>query len=87
MSTLPSDGSEWVQASIEVPDIGNPVAHTEILRAVENISGVQSVETIGQALHIVYDPLYITEHELERLVKGSGHATGASHTVRDSPFA
>lgn len=78
---------ELVQAKICVADLGQALAETEILAAVQKAAGVQSVQVVEGDLHVVYDPLQTSEKELERVIRGSGHAPSGGEAERDSPFA
>ena len=78
---------ELVQAKICVRDLAETVAQAEIVPAIQKLPGVQSVQIAGGELHVVYDPLQMSEKELERVIGASGHPTCGGEAERDSPFA
>lgn len=78
---------ELVQAKICVRDLSQALAETEIVATVQKLPGVQSVQTAEDGLHVVYDPLQVSEKEIERAIGASGHPTCGGEAERDSPFA
>jgi hypothetical protein len=77
---------ELVQARLRIPDLTVGTAEVEILRALENTEGVQSMTVHEGELHVVYDPLLTSAHELEALIAQSGHPVTGDQTERDSPL-
>jgi hypothetical protein len=82
-----SGGEELVQASIKIPDLLRTLAEREIVEAILRKPGVKSVNHHGDCLHVVYNPLDVSEHELERAIRASGHIPEHGDAERDSPFA
>ena len=78
---------ELVQAKICVRDLGEALAQNEIVATVQKLPGVQSVQIVGGELHVVYDPLQVSEKEIEQAIGASGHPTCGGEAERDSPFA
>jgi hypothetical protein len=78
---------ELLQAKICVRDLGEALAQAEIVEIVQKLAGVQSVQIAGGELHVVYDPLQVSEKEIERAIGAGGHPTCGGEAERDSPFA
>lgn len=88
MDESPHTGAEeLVQANIRVEHLDAAGTESDVLKAIQQCAGVHTVMIVEGELHVVYDPLQVTEHELERLVRGSGHKPLGGEAHRDSPFA
>jgi hypothetical protein len=78
---------ELMRATISVEHLDSVSTQAEVLAAVQGAEGVKSADTMGGKLHVIYDPVIITEHELEHLIERGGlHPTGGE-AERDSPFS
>lgn len=86
MDPRPTPASELVQVNLTLPDLPQATAQAEIVKAVEAQPGVQRIEIIGDSLHVLYDPVQVTEHEIERLLQRSGHPAKDADVHRDTPF-
>lgn len=82
----PDGAEEWVQASIKVPDLIKATAERDIVEAVLRRPGVKSVNHHGDCLHVVYNPLEVTERELEEAIRQSGHTPAGGDAERVLPL-
>lgn len=78
---------EYIQATIGVEDLNLAGAQGEILRAVEGLPGVDSVRLVSGKLEICYDPLRVSEKELEAAIDHSGHHPLGGEAKRASLYS
>jgi hypothetical protein len=83
----PTGAEELVQAEISVEGLELAATQADVIAAVQSRPGVRTVHVVEKSLHIVYDPLYVTELELEAAISGSGHRICGGSAERDSPFS
>jgi hypothetical protein len=87
MSDEPRTGAEeLLLATIEVEDLEKPGIQAKVEAAVRTLNGVQSASKVEGKLHVIYDPLSITEREIEAAIQGSGFHPLGGEAERDSPF-
>ena len=87
MSGSFASGGELVQAAIRVKGLESAVVQAEVIAAVQKQPGVRTVTVVEDMLHVVYDPLQMSEHQLEGVLRASGHQPECGDAERDSPFA
>lgn len=80
-------GGELVQAEIQVAGLETPLVQADVIAAVQKEAGVRTVTVVEGVLHVVYDPLQMTERKLEAIVRATGHEPDCKDVERDSPFA
>ena len=76
-----------MQARIEVDDLDAPETAAEITAAVQDLPGVKAVTVVKTELHVIYDPLQITEREIEENIRKRGHHPLSGESERESPLA
>jgi hypothetical protein len=81
------EAGELVQVLFEFAEHCTPGTEAEVVAAVQAKEGVRVVDLSGGKLKVVYDPLRVTERELEAAILAAGHRPEEIETKRDSPFA
>ena len=78
---------ELVQAMISAEHLATPAEQLEVRHLLEALPGVRSVNFLEGRLQVCYDPLQITEKELEAAIDRTGHHPLGGESERASPFA
>lgn len=81
------EAEELVQATFEVAEHCTPGTEAEVMHVVQAREGVRTVDLTDGKLKVIYDPLRVTEKELEAAIRSAGHRVEEIETKRDSPFA
>ena len=78
---------EFLQATISVEHLTEPDTEAAVCAALKDLPGVKSVDFVEGKVQVCYNPLRITEHEIEKALQRSGQHTKSGEVERTSPFA
>ncbi len=76
-----------MDATIPLNDLAAASTQTDVAHALRDVRGIRSIRFEEAAIVVLYDPLDISEYEIEQIIRRSGHLPGKGQAHRDSPFA
>jgi hypothetical protein len=81
------EAGELMQVLFDVAEHCTPGTEAEVVHAIAEKEGVRTIDRSDGKLKVIYDPLRVTEKELEAAIRAAGHQVEEIETRRDSPFA